>query len=345
MKSLDKNFIYIFILISVIFITGCGLLGGGASKKNPRGQLVGTTDRQGFEMSAQYGMVYIPTGRFYMGQSDENIQGDQSNFNRQVTISAFYMDDTEITNDEYRQFIQYIEENPDYELPDGVTIESLKPDTTVWSSDFTHHYGDPLLAYYWDHPRFDDYPVVGVSWESAKEFTRWRTFFLNSYREEEGLYPYPSFRLPTEAEWEYAARGGRNNVKYPWGNPYTRNSRGCVLANFKPGRGNYVDDGYAYTSPVGVFFPNDFGLYDMSGNVAEWCEDAYIDSYNPLVWDLNPIYRDDENSQKVIRGGSWKDIAFFIEVASRTYEYKDSTRAFIGFRTAMPHLGRNLEGF
>ena len=112
MKSPDKNFINIFVLISVIFITGCGLLGGGASKKNPRGQLVGTTDRQGFEMSAQYGMVYIPTGRFYMGQSDENIQGDQSNFNRQVTISAFYMDDTEITNDEYRQFIQYIEENP-----------------------------------------------------------------------------------------------------------------------------------------------------------------------------------------------------------------------------------------
>ena len=117
------------------------------------------------------------------------------------------------------------------------------------------------------------------------------------------------------------------------------------MANFKPGRGNYVDDGYAYTSPVGVFFPNDFGLYDMSGNVAEWCEDAYIDSYNPIVWDLNPIYRDDENDKKVIRGGSWKDIAFFIEVSTRTYEYKDSTRAFIGFRTAMPHLGRNLDGF
>jgi gliding motility-associated lipoprotein GldK len=255
------------------------------------------------------------------------------------------MDDTEITNDEYRQFIQYIEENPDYELSEGATLESLKPDTTVWSSDFTHHYGDPLLAYYWDHPAFDDYPVVGVSWESAREFTRWRSNFLNSYRKEEGLLPFPSFRLPTEAEWEYAARGGRDNVKYPWGNPYTRNSRGCVLANFKPGRGNYVDDGYAYTSPVGVFFPNDFGLYDMSGNVAEWCEDAYIDSYNPLVWDLNPIYRDDENDKKVIRGGSWKDIAFFIEVSTRTFEYKDSTRAFIGFRTAMPHLGRNLEGF
>ena len=168
-------FIYCFL---AIFIGGCGLLGGGSSKKNPRGQLVGTLDRDGFEMSAQYGMVYIPTGRFYMGQADENIQADQSNFNRQVTISAFYMDDTEITNDEYRQFIQYLEENPDYELSEGATVESLKPDTTVWSSDFTNHYGDPLLAYYWSHPAFDDYPVVGVNWKQANAFAHWRTCLL-----------------------------------------------------------------------------------------------------------------------------------------------------------------------
>ncbi|MDG2341546.1 MAG: SUMF1/EgtB/PvdO family nonheme iron enzyme [Cytophagales bacterium] len=353
-----SGLIYTLLLLS---LGACGILGGGSSKKNPRGQLVGTLDREGFEMSAQYGMVHIPTGRFYMGQADENIQSDQSNSNRQVTISAFYMDDTEITNDEYRQFIQFIEENPDYELSEGMTLDkdvpgSVYPDTTVWTSDFTHHYGDPLLAYYWDHPAFDEYPVVGVSWEAASEFARWRTKLLNDYRKEEGQLPFPSFRLPTEAEWEYAARGGRDNVKYPWGNPYTRNSRGCVLANFKPGRGNYVDDGYAYTSPVGVFFPNDFGLYDMSGNVAEWCRDSYTDSYNPIVWDLNPIYigedtnrnniidEDEIPDKKVIRGGSWKDIAFFIEVATRTFEYKDSTRAFIGFRTALPHLGRNLEG-
>ena len=91
----------------VIAIGGCSLFGGGSSKKNPRGQLVGTTDRDGFEMSSQYGMVYVPTGRFYMGQADENIQADQSNFNRQVTISAFYMDDTEITNNALKRFIYY----------------------------------------------------------------------------------------------------------------------------------------------------------------------------------------------------------------------------------------------
>ena len=207
MFKTNSNISLILYCFLAIAIGGCSLLGGGSSKKNPRGQLVGTLDRDGFEMSAQYGMVYVPTGRFYMGQADENIQADQSNFNRQVTISAFYMDDTEITNDEYRQFMQYLEENHDYELSEGSTIESLKPDTTVWSSDFTNHYGDPLLAYYWSHPAFDDYPVVGVSWESAREFARWRTNFLNDYRKEEGLLPFPSFRLPTEAEWEYAAMG------------------------------------------------------------------------------------------------------------------------------------------
>ena len=136
----NKNNIHSFLyFLLVIAIGGCSLFGGGASKKNPRGQLVGTTDREGFEMSSQYGMVYVPTGRFYMGQADENIQADQSNFNRQVTISAFYMDDTEITNDEYRQFIQYLEDNPEYELSEGMTRDknvpgSVYPDTTVWLS-------------------------------------------------------------------------------------------------------------------------------------------------------------------------------------------------------------------
>jgi len=361
MRIFKENIIqYLYLLAIIASIEGCGLLGGGVSQKKPRGQLVGAADRDGFEMAAQFGMVKIPTGKFYMGQADENIQLDQSNRNRQVTISSFYMDDTEITNNEYRQFIRYIEDNlmgeglaeseegeggPVYQIPDGYSLQDLKPDSTVWTSDFTHHYGDPLLAYYWGHPAFDDYPVVGVSWKSAREFARWRSNFLNDYRAQKELQPFPNFRLPTEAEWEYASRGGRDNVKYPWGNPYVRNSRGCVLANFKPGRGNYVDDGYAYTSPVGVFFPNDFGLYDMSGNVAEWCEDAYIDEYTPITWDLNPIYRDDNIDKKVIRGGSWKDIAFFIEVATRTFEHQDSTRAFIGFRTALPHLGRSYDNF
>jgi formylglycine-generating enzyme len=155
------------------------------------------------------------------------------------------------------------------------------------------------------------------------------------------LWPMPNFRLPSEAEWEYAARGGRAMAKYPWGNPYVRNAKGCMLANFKPGRGNYFDDGYAYTAPVRAYFANDFGLYDMSGNVAEWCEDAFHPASVPLVWDLNPTYNDENEPKKVVRGGSWKDIAYFLETGTRTFEYKDSTSSSIGFRCAMTYLGRS----
>ena len=152
MKIFRSNIIWNFCLwaLFVIVLNGCFILGGGVSQKDgkQKGQLVGAPDRDGFEMAAQYGMVKIPTGKFYMGQADENIQLDQSNRNRQVTISAFYMDDTEITNNEYRQFIRYIEMNsqdgaeeggaeedadiggPIYRIPDGYTLQDLKPDST-----------------------------------------------------------------------------------------------------------------------------------------------------------------------------------------------------------------------
>ena len=151
------------------------------------------------------------------------------------------MDDTEITNNEYRQMTQSIAEASDTELPEGITLAQVLPDTMVWVKDYTHHMGDPMVAYYWSHPAFDDYPVVGVNWNAAKYFCEWRTNYFNSYREEQGLPLMPAFRLPSEAEWEYASRGGRDMAKYPWGNPYARNMKGCLLANFKPGRGNYYD--------------------------------------------------------------------------------------------------------
>jgi gliding motility-associated lipoprotein GldK len=213
--------------------------------------------------------------------------------------------------------------------------------------------GDPVQDYYYWHPGYDDYPVVGVNWDAATYFAQWRTAYLNDFRKSIGDFPMPNFRLPSEAEWEYAARGGRDLAKYPWGNPYIRNAKGCMLANFKPGRGNFYDDGFAYTSFVMAYFPNDYGLYDMAGNVSEWCLDDFNPASVPTVWDLNPQYIDPRTNpesskynekivpKKVIRGGSWKDVAYYLETGTRTYEYRDSTRAYIGFRCAMTHLGRS----
>ena len=114
-----------------------------------------------------------------------------------------------------------------------------------------------------------------------------------------------------------------------------------MIANFKPGRGNYFDDGHAYTAPVDVYFPNDWGLMNMSGNVSEWTQDAFDPSATVKAWDLNPLLDNDNEPRKVVRGGSWKDIAYYLETGTRTFEYRDSSRAYIGFRCAMTYLGRS----
>lgn len=338
-KIVNLKTIFVFALV-VYVTTGCGLLGGGGGYDD-HGELVGVQGREGWTMTVPYGMVPIPAGTFHMGQADEDIAATQINFNKQVTIGSFYMDDTEITNNEYRQFVDAIMMDSLSVLGDEFVMNELYPDTTVWTKDFAYHMGDPMMIYYYSHPAFDNYPVVGVDWEAAKYFCRWRTAYLNDYRFSKGEWPMPDFRLPSEAEWEYAARGGRDMAKYPWGNPYIRNAKGCMLANFKPGRGNYYDDGFQYAAPVNSFFSNDYGLYDMSGNVSEWCEDAYHPASYSLVWDLNPTYFDEDEPRKIIRGGSWKDIAYYLETGTRDFEYKDSTRAFIGFRCAMTYLGRS----
>ncbi|CAN5463120.1 N/A [soil metagenome] len=334
-----KSAIYLSIVAGFLSLQGCGLFGRGGG--SDRGELVGVQGREGWVMTVPYGMVAIPAGTFHMGQADEDVAATQINFNKQITIGGFYMDDTEITNNEYRQFMDAMLADSLTVLGEDYIMGNLYPDTTVWTREFAHHMGDPMQQYYYWHPAFDDYPIVGVDWQAAQVFCKWRTDYLNSYRASQGLWPMPPFRLPSEAEWEYAARGGRDMAKYPWGNPYIRNSKGCMLANFKPGRGNYFDDGFAYTAPVGSYFANDFGLYDMSGNVAEWCEDAFNPASVPLVWDLNPTYYDKDEPRKVVRGGSWKDIAYFLETGTRTYAHEDSTSSTVGFRCAMTYLGRS----
>lgn len=332
-----------------ILLQGCGIFGGGGGGDYyDGGELVGVQDREFWRPLVPYGMTLVPSGTFHMGQTDEDITSSKINLNKQVTIGGFYMDDTEITNNEYRQFTNYYLEP----LPDNsndtvlTTYEELVdakyyPDTTVWQTDFTYHMGDPMQQYYYMHPAFDDYPVVGVNWDAAKAFCEWRTNYLNAYRGDNELFPLPNFRLPSEAEWEYASRGGRDMAKYPWGGPYLRNAKGCALANFKPGRGNYYDDGFQYTSPSMAYFANEYGLYDMAGNVAEWVEDAYAPNSFPVVWDLNPTYFDKSELRKVVRGGSWKDIMYYVETGTRTYEYQTKPRSYIGFRCVMTHLGRS----
>ena len=344
-KGFSRKSIYYALLLLVPFVMeGCGFLGlgGGGGTYDAQGDLIGAQGRpRGWIMTVPYGMVPIPAGTFHMGQADQDVAASMINFNKQITIGPFFMDDTEITNNEYRQFIEAVMTDSVQAEGEDYVMSELYPDTTVWVRDFAHHMGDPMMEYYFWHPAFDNYPVVGVDWEAAKYFSQWRTDFMNAYRASQGLWAMPRFRLPSEAEWEYAARGGRDMAKYPWGNPYIRNSKGCMLANFKPGRGNYYDDGFQYTAPVNSYFPNDYGLFDMAGNVSEWCEDAFNPASVPLVWDLNPTYFDETEGRKVIRGGSWKDVAFYLETGTRYFEFKDSARAYIGFRCAVTHLGRS----
>jgi sulfatase modifying factor 1 len=224
---------------------------------------------------------------------------------------------------------------------------NIYPDTLAWISDFTYSYNDPLAKMYFWHPGFDDYPVVGITWEQAKAFAIWRTQHHNNYLSKENSGAFvQNYRLPTEYEWEYAARGGRNLTMYPWGGPYTTDSKGCFLANFKPRRGNYVDDGFIKPSPVGSFEPNDYGLYDMAGNIAEWTNSAYDESSYSFTHDMNPNYEYNAvpnepvvMKRKVVRGGSWKDISYFLQTGSRTYEYQDSAKSFIGFRLVRSTMG------
>lgn len=348
--KMDSRFLSsLVVLLLLIVLQGCSLFGnrGSANERaNRRGEVTGVPNRSGWQQNLPHEMVPVRAGTFWMGQADEDITFSHSSLNKQITISEFFMDKYEVSNNKYRQFLEAVRSGQlTYGTPTTLddepqfNLEELLPDTTVWSQSFSYHYGDPLMEYYFDHPAFDDYPVVGVSWDQAKQFCEWKSYHMNANDRSE--FDMPRFRLPSEAEWEYAAKGGKLAAKYPWGGPYLRNRRGCLMANFKPGRGNYIDDGFAYTAPVDVFAPNDFGLYNMAGNVAEWVNDAYNPVGGSLMWDMDPIFDDPNEPRKVVRGGSWKDIAYFLETSTRTYEYQDTQSAHIGFRTAMTFIGRS----
>ena len=229
---------------------------------------------------------------------------------------------------------------------DGEIVRETITRALTGDYDFDNSFNEPYVRLYFSHGGYSDYPVVGVSWEQAMAFSNWRTDFLRKSLGKEGIHIEP-YRLPTEAEWEYAARAGKSENKYPWdGDLPMSEDKGCFYANFKPGEGNYTRDGHIITSKVGTYAPNDFGLYDMAGNVSEWTSTAYNESVSRLTSDVNPEYRYDaavddpyRMKRKIVRGGSWKDVQHNVRSDLRMWEYQNEQRSYIGFRNVRTRIG------
>ena len=437
----------ILLITAATFIVSCS--------SGDRGQVVGAKGKK-WHPEKPYGMTLVPGGAFIMGKSDDDLAGIQDAPTRTVTVRNFYMDETEITNSEYRQFVEWTRDsilrtnlgemaelegktpgngdigeyafksadtvnlnpyqkfmierygddqrilNNDIDLildtsqyPDKlysevmddmylppeesyngqriwdvsqfkfrfsemdldraardrslkrselISVEEIEvyPDTTAWIRDFAYSYNEPMHNDYFWHDAYGDYPVVGVSWDQARAFCQWRTLYHNGYRKGKGSQPVNIYRLPNEAEWEYAARGGLQGATFPWGGYYTKNDRGCFMANFKPLRGDYAADQALYTVEADAYEPNDFNLYNMAGNVSEWVNGSYTSSSYEYSSSINPNVNDKNNERKVVRGGSWKDVAYFLQVSSRDYEYADSARSYIGFRTVQDYMGTEV---
>lgn len=218
-------------------------------------------------------------------------------------------------------------------------IVAIYPDESCWVRDFPNSSNEQYSRLYFNHPHYDSFPVVGVSWEQAEAFCAWRSRLFKQHIDAPEGVVLEDFRLPTEAEWEYAARVGDSNRRYPWGETDSEGKEACFYGNFKPDEGDYTADGYLIPAQVGSYSPNDFGLYDMAGNVAEWTSTTYSASAYKEVDDINPQLDYKATSKdapalrlKVVRGGSWKDIARFIQSNVREKELQEAKRSYIGFR-------------
>ena len=468
-----KKFIALAALSTLLF--SCG--------SSDKGELVGVKGKK-WHPEKPYGMTLVPGGAFIMGKSEDDLANVGDAPTKTVTVRSFYMDETEITNSEYRQFVEWVKDsiirtrlailadeqglggakggkgaaatgggkstgsigeyafkdadpekmtpydkymyenyysqgtaddpyagrklnhkvklkNATSKYPDEyytevmdsmylpasesynglrtIDVKKLKfrysemdiqaaayakskgskrskfikteqveiyPDTTTWIRDFSYSYNEPMHNDYFWHQAYSGYPVVGVSWKQSKAFCAWRTLAKNSYikSKKKRQDNVNSFRLPSEAEWEYAARGGIASAPYPWGGPYAKNDRACYLANFKPNRGDYAADGALYTVEAKSYDPNGYNLYNMAGNVAEWTASSYDPGAYEFVSTMNPNVLDTKNQRKVVRGGSWKDVAYQIQVSTRDFEYADTARSYIGFRTVQDYMGTQTTG-
>ncbi len=281
-----------------------------------------------------YDYVTAAQRKYRLNPEERDLNTDHGVSNEQVIISkdtAWIDDDGRIQ----RQTITRPLSSPWDFL--NTYIINIYPDTTCWVNDFRNADNERYMKLYFSNPAFDDYPVVGVTWEQANAFCAWRTNFLIK-----GLGGYARhiqrYRLPSEAEWEYAARGKEGNP-FPWESKEVKSDKGCFYANFKPDRGNYTQDGSLITSKCGIFSANSNGLYDMAGNVAEWTSDVYTEAGIKATADMNPaLYYNAAKEdpyrlkKKSVRGGSWKDPESMIRSAWRSYEYQNQPRSFIGFR-------------
>ncbi len=217
-------------------------------------------------------------------------------------------------------------------------IVNVYPDTTCWVNDFPNAHNETYMKLYFSSSTYNDYPVVGVTWEQANAFCAWRTDYLMKGLGREARQ-VQRYRLPTEIEWEYAARG-KEGFPFPWGNDTeVKNEKGCFYANFKPDQGNYTQDGNLITSRTGIYGANSNGLYDMAGNAAEWTSTVYTEAGVTAMSDLNPELTYNAAvedpyilKRKSVRGGSWKDPISYIRSAWRTWEYQNQPRSYIGFR-------------
>ena len=344
------------VLISVLIVSGCSLLGGGKdpSQTGNSSQTTGweynNPDNGGFEVKTDYvevagpGLVLVEGGTYTMGQTEQDVTYDWNNIPRRVTVTSFYMDQTEVRNVDYREYLNWIS-RVFIDYPD--VHRNALPDTLVWRSPLA--YNEPYVEYYFRHPAYNEYPVVGVDWLQANDFCVWRTDRVNELmlinegildmdpnqigRENFNTGAYlagqyeglvienlpsldpnkesrrvnmadgillPKYRLPTEAEWEYAAVALIGNTydermyerrMFPWDGHNVRYTHGkdmgVMMANFKRGRGDMMgtagalNDNGAITVPVSSYWPNDNGLYCMAGNVNEWV----LDVYRPLSFE------------------------------------------------------------
>lgn len=322
-------------------------------------EVFGFSDPEYIEQETGPGLVFVQGGTFIMGRIDEDVLQEWDNQPRRVTVASFYIDETEVTNYDYRTYMAWLSNS----YPGTNKLEEATPDTLVWRSALA--YNEPYVNNYLRHPSYSNYPVVGVSWLQASEYCKWRTDRVNEYllikngyisldstqqgtdvfttegylsghyqavpgendkkiRWENGLL-LPNYRLPTEAEWEYAALGliGEADGEllterrmYPWSGQYIRQEdkmgKGKMKANFTRGRGDLMgmagalNDGADIAADVFSYEPNDYGIYCMAGNVNEWVADVYrplspfdVEEFQPYRGNVITEYRKDAQGNLV----------------------------------------------